>query len=395
MMLLVFISPLFLLAQKKPDSLLVRLDQLQTNTSLFYPTMRFAKKLGDTALALSGQPLDSFFVYRSTVIDAFPLSEMETQKNSIFFLVSRTDSNRFVFDSNRDLRFLDEKIYYKDQQNLFVRIQKISLDLQKAHGKYDLWVRPVISRIGINGVDRTTLGLAARAIYRQGKLTTHGGNRFQVAAFNMFGAHYDKTNTSLVIIPANKTFPPANTYPVTYRIGDTIYLQDRMVYLRSISRNGDSLWVSDLGRLDKALVVEEGRNILPITVREINSGRPFTLSVPEKYTLVDFWGTWCAPCIELDPFVEKLTNQYKLRLVKIAYDNSIEKVKAFLAKSENKALNGYDAAENSLICSQLKITSFPTYLLIDKKGKIVKRVVGKDGFKMLEQYLNSNEKDLL
>jgi thioredoxin 1 len=69
--------------------------------------------------------------------------------------------------------------------------------------------------------------------------------------------------------------------------------------------------------------------------------------------LVDFWATWCTPCLALTPHVEALAQEYagKIRVGK------------------------FDIDANPMVPTQLEIRSIPT-LLMFKAGQVVGQVVG-------------------
>jgi thioredoxin 1 len=73
----------------------------------------------------------------------------------------------------------------------------------------------------------------------------------------------------------------------------------------------------------------------------------------DKVTLVDFWATWCGPCMMLGPVIEELAGDYDGRAV--------------IAK--------LNVDENSAIAAQYGIRSIPT-LLIFKNGQVVDQMVG-------------------
>ena len=89
-----------------------------------------------------------------------------------------------------------------------------------------------------------------------------------------------------------------------------------------------------------------------------------------KVVLLDFWGTWCEPCVAEIPELRKLAKALEgedFVLVGIAQDN-MEDLGKFLAK---EPLPWVNVVDNGEICSQFKVNMFPTTLLIDKKGNHV------------------------
>ena len=95
--------------------------------------------------------------------------------------------------------------------------------------------------------------------------------------------------------------------------------------------------------------------------------------------LVNFWATWCAPCLRELPSLERLQaalSGEEFRLIALSIDlEGAEKVAPFLAE------NGFDALPTYLDPTGGTATSFgvfgmPTTILIDRRGREVGRYIG-------------------
>ncbi len=88
-----------------------------------------------------------------------------------------------------------------------------------------------------------------------------------------------------------------------------------------------------------------------------------------KVVLVNFWATWCPPCIAEMPSMEKLYSDYKNEVVFLLVSNEDE---ATITKF--KAKHDYNFKVYSSLSQEpkeLETTSIPRTLIIDKNGSII------------------------
>jgi thiol-disulfide isomerase/thioredoxin len=105
-----------------------------------------------------------------------------------------------------------------------------------------------------------------------------------------------------------------------------------------------------------------------------------------KVVIVDFWATWCGPCIASMPGMKKMVNQYKDNPnVKFLFidtwqneENEIDVVKKFIA---DKAYNEFHVLMDldDKVVSSFKVSGIPTKFIIGKDGNIKFKEVGFDG----------------
>ena len=105
-----------------------------------------------------------------------------------------------------------------------------------------------------------------------------------------------------------------------------------------------------------------------------NNTRSFNELKGEKITLLDFWASWCKPCLKAIPELNTIYSAYKDKGVEIIGINtdgprSISKVVPLSKSLQIKypVLIDIDAA----LRNELNVTLFPTLIMVNEKGEVL------------------------
>ena len=103
-------------------------------------------------------------------------------------------------------------------------------------------------------------------------------------------------------------------------------------------------------------------------------------SLKGKVVLLDFWATWCGPCKQIMPVIQKLSEEFKDKDVAIFGVNTWEK-KDDAAKKymESKKYTYGCLLAGEDLTKTYGITGIPTLIIINKDGTIAKAEVGAGG----------------
>lgn len=129
-----------------------------------------------------------------------------------------------------------------------------------------------------------------------------------------------------------------------------------------------------------------GSDYKPFVISQLNGEILNSDSLAGKVVLVDYWATWCAPCIKEVPGYNDLYEKYKdenFVFLAICMDSgNAEKIEPFL----NEFLIKYPVyVGNSEVRAAFgDIPAYPTTFVLDQMGKIQKQYIGISSTKIEE-----------
>lgn len=116
---------------------------------------------------------------------------------------------------------------------------------------------------------------------------------------------------------------------------------------------------------------------LPNFIASTIDGKQFNLSEQKsKFILLDFWGSWCGPCLAEAPQLRAFNEKYKDRvtLIGVIADDSREQAKTAIKKHKLDWTHLYSEANE--FGDRFGVSSFPFKILLNDKGVIIKIISG-------------------
>ena len=155
---------------------------------------------------------------------------------------------------------------------------------------------------------------------------------------------------------------PLNKLFVLLIAGFILYAVVRYFYMKPKFRNGE---------------------MIPKIEASLQDGSSFNIeSLQGKYVLVDFWGSWCGPCIQENPGLVKLYNKFNkqnfkkadgFEIVSIAIETDKNRWEAAIKK--HGLSWPYHIVQldrfRSPIAKEFGVREIPTKYLLNEKGQII------------------------
>jgi len=150
-----------------------------------------------------------------------------------------------------------------------------------------------------------------------------------------------------------------------------------------------------------AAVMESSRTVLlppgaaapEAELRMLDGARVTLSSLKGKWVLVDFWATWCPPCMEEMPYLVKLADAYGprgLTFLAVNQDGD-EDTRGVQRFADNVAgLRRYVALAPNGLPPDWRVEALPTLYLVGPEGKVVERRRGQVSEAWLREQLEAH-----
>jgi thiol-disulfide isomerase/thioredoxin len=170
-------------------------------------------------------------------------------------------------------------------------------------------------------------------------------------------------------------------------------LRDRLLKMALAMNNPAVAAVRKMvARQQKIVSINENKPFV-LTGKTVDGVDFSTLAWKGKVILVDFWATWCGPCVGQIPQVKKMYAEYHARgleVVGVSNDFSASALKDFISRGDMPWPELYDPAaadKKNLhpLTTNLGIEGIPHLFLIDKQG--ICRTVSADDSMVMEDLI--------
>lgn len=321
-------------------------------------------------------------------------SDIKFDSSQYFFtLVFETKYQKrfFIVDTDRDLNFLNDKFcntsnYTKSEDRYSFQINAIAT-CKSDSKRYSLNVYAS----GFDYMQKIKLEFYSWK-EKRGQVNSN------IGIVNLYLTNWQKTpyftkrNSFIFIQREDEELLESEEY----FIGDTILIGKTFFAIQNVSLFGDTVFLFKIDA-DNLQGFRIGFKAPDFNEVDLINKRQISLS-NRKYTIIESWGTWCVPCLELTYDVKKFYAQIgkeKFNMVSIANDDdSIKVIKYIKSKRliwghilQNRS--GRKSKANYELLVKYRIEAYPTFFLIDPNGQIIYRGIGKYGFEKLKSIVLS------
>ena len=131
--------------------------------------------------------------------------------------------------------------------------------------------------------------------------------------------------------------------------------------------------------LKNLVIHKDPKKLQKINFKNIKNENINLSKFENSLVIINFWATWCAPCIEEMPSLNRIQvnpifNNLKILPINVGRDN-VQKSKNFFKKLEINNLEIYFDKDVEL-ANKFLLRGLPTTVFINKKGEEFARIIG-------------------
>ena len=161
------------------------------------------------------------------------------------------------------------------------------------------------------------------------------------------------------------------------KIGNGVFFVLLLLFLVPATRTQIQIFLTRYISFSPGLVAEDSREVLTAydwDLQGVNTENLDFETTKGEVVLVNFWATWCPPCIAEMPSMQKLYDRYKDKAHFVFVSNEVDSVLHKFMRTKEYDFPIYRAISNTPPLLYGK--SLPTTYLLDKKGALVINKVG-------------------
>lgn len=157
-------------------------------------------------------------------------------------------------------------------------------------------------------------------------------------------------------------------------IGSVITIEGKRYTNRGVNTYSNTLELEISTPSSKDYSLKLGDSFVPFVATDFRTGKSISLAAFKgKWVYIDFWGTWCKPCVATIPTLKRLyqgLDKNRIEFIGIAGNQDSEQLHRFIEKNELRWPQIISTVSNPLT-AQYRVASYPTSILLDPTGKIV------------------------
>ncbi|GAB2763642.1 TlpA family protein disulfide reductase [Salinimicrobium soli] len=153
-----------------------------------------------------------------------------------------------------------------------------------------------------------------------------------------------------------------------------------------INKANEEVDISSLSKIERVDLVNTGKTIPNGKITTSDSSSVDIKSFEGKLLIIDFWATWCSPCLKEAPVFKRLATKYKssdVEFISISIDQNFNEWKNFISEKNWTGKNYWfgmreEDAFFSLVYSKILINNkeevligLPKYIFVSPQGLIL------------------------
>lgn len=128
--------------------------------------------------------------------------------------------------------------------------------------------------------------------------------------------------------------------------------------------------------IEKIQIIKEPYYINNLELMNYKENYTLLDDKPASYFIINFWASWCAPCIKEMKSLNSLQKKMpSIRVITISQDKGLDLAKNFFKKNKHKALEKYFDKDKKIL-SKFSLRGLPTTFIVNKDYKVFAKVEG-------------------